>query len=174
MPPNPVLDIKLTRQLPNSRIFVSLSGTASRPTITLGSDPPLYDSTQVLAIVLGGDPDSRTPRDQTSTGDKAVGALSGLIIGKLKDQILPGLPIDVLKVGTGSDGFSSTRLEVGKWIGERIYVSYVHQFGATTGIRRKNSNEGAVQYRVGHGFSIDTRFGDAAVGALDFFWTLRF
>ena len=173
-PPNPALDLRLARQLPTTRVVVAVQGTLSQPTITLSSDPPIYDSSQVLAIVLGGDPDARTPRDQSRAEDRAVGALSGLIISKLRDQVLPGLPIDVLKVDTGPDGFGSTRLEVGKWIGDRVYVSYIHQFGVTTGIRRRNSNEGAVQYNVGHGLSINTLFGDAAVGALDLFWTLRF
>jgi autotransporter translocation and assembly factor TamB len=173
-PPNPAIDVRLARQLPTARIFIALQGTVSQPTITLGSDPPLYDSAQVLAIVLGGDPDARTPRDQPRVEDRAVGALSGLIIGRLKEQVLPGLPIDVLKVDTGPEGLATTRLEVGKWLGDRVYVSYIRQFGATTGIRRRNSNEGAVQYQVGRGVSIGTRFGDAAVGALDLFWTLRF
>jgi len=106
-----------------------------------------------------------------------TGALSSLIIGKLKDQLAPSLPIDVIKVETGNEGYTGlgeTRLEIGKYITDSVYLSYAHQFGSTSGTRRVNANEATLEYRFLKRYQLETAFGDAAVGRLNFYWTIRF
>ena len=94
-------------------------------------------------------------------------------MSKIKDQIAPGLPIDVFKVDE-SQGFGTTRVEVGKYLTDDVYVSYVHQFGQPNGLRRVNSNQAQIDYHFLRHYAIDTMYGDAGVGAVDFVWRLRF
>jgi autotransporter translocation and assembly factor TamB len=174
---DPELDVRITREVRDAVIAVEVQGTARNPKLLFSSDPPIYDETQIIGLVVSGDPGQSRTSDR-SLDQQVVGALSGIIIGKLKDQIAPGLPIDVLKVETGEQGYTglaSTRVELGKYITESIYVSYVHQFGELQiGARRLNANEANVQWRFRRHFEVNTRFGDAGVGALDFFWTFRY
>jgi autotransporter translocation and assembly factor TamB len=106
-----------------------------------------------------------------------TGVVSGLIIGKVKDAIAPRLPIDVIKLDVGGQdyaGVTQTRVEVGKYIADNVYLSYVHQFGSSSGLKRVNSNEAHVEYRFLRRYELGTVFGDAGVGSIDFYWTYRY
>ncbi len=175
--PDPELDVRLTRQLTDTMLVIEVHGTAKKPTLQLTSDPPIYDQSEVIAAILSGDPATQRVDDR-SLDQKVTGAVSGLLVGKIKDQIAPNLPIDVIKVDTGTEGatgFSDTRLEVGKYITDSIYVSYVHQFGSTfVGTQRFNANEANLEWRFRKRFAVDMAFGDAAVGRVNLFWTVRY
>jgi translocation and assembly module TamB len=174
---NPDLDVRITRELPAARIAIEVRGTAKKPQLTFSSEPPIYDESQIVGIVVSGDPGATRVSDR-SLDQKVVGALSSTIVRRIKDQIVPGLPIDVLKVDVGATGYTgieSTRVEVGKYLTENIYVSYVHQFGAVQiGTHKPNANEAAIEWRFKRNYGIATRFGDAGAGAIDFYWTLRY
>jgi translocation and assembly module TamB len=174
---DPALDVRITREITDTRVIVEVHGTAKKPTLVLASDPPIYDQSQIIGIIVSGDPGNQRI-DNRSTDQKVVGAISGVLVNKIKDQIAPGLPIDVIRVDTGTDssfgGLGTTRLEVGKYLTESVFVSYVRQFGTPNGLRKQNSNEANLEYRFLRRFAITSRFGDAGVGGLDFYWTLRY
>jgi translocation and assembly module TamB len=175
--PDPELDVRLTRQLSETMLVIEVHGTAKKPTLQLTSDPPIYDQSEVIAAILSGDPATQRVDDR-SLDQKVTGAVSGLLVGKIKDQIAPNLPIDVIKVDTGTEGatgLGDTRLEVGKYITDSVYVSYVHQFGSTfVGTQRFNSNEADLEWRFKKRFALETAFGDAAVGRVNLYWTIRY
>ena len=175
--PDPELDVRLTRELAETRLIIEVHGTAKKPQLTLTSDPPIYDQAQVIAAILSGDPATQRVDDR-SMDQKVTGAISGLLVGKIKDQIAPNLPIDVIKVDTGTEGatgLADTRVEVGKYITDSVYVSYVHQFGATfVGTQRINSNEANLEWRFKKRYELETAFGDAALGRVNLYWTIRY
>ena len=91
----------------------------------------------------------------------------------------PTLGLDVLRV-EGQEakddkgqatGDTDTRVEVGKYVTERIYLSYAHIFGAPV---NANQNEAHVEYRMTRRLMMETVFGDAGQGGLDTLWTYRF
>jgi autotransporter translocation and assembly factor TamB len=155
-------------------VGVEVTGSASRPNVHFISNPPIYSDSQVMLAMLGSDPGE--PTDNTPLGDKIGGAVSGLIVGQLKNQLAPHLPIDVIKVDVGdTPDFSQTRLEIGKYIKRNVYVSYVHQFGQLLiGTRILSANIGSVEYRFKRNYAVDLSIGDAPEGKADLYWTLRF
>ncbi len=175
--PNPELDVRMTRELSQTRLIIEVHGTAKKPKLVLASDPPIYDQSEVIAAILSGDPATQRVDDR-SLDSKVTGAISGLLVGKIKDQIAPNLPIDVIKVDTGTEGatgLGDTRIEVGKYITDSIYVSYVHQFGSTfVGTQRFNANEADLEWRFKKRYELETAFGDAAVGRVNLYWTVRY
>lgn len=175
---DPTLDIRVTRQRGDVSLAVNVSGTASKPRINLSSDPPIYNESEILALIISGDPAAQGG-DRASLNDKIVGAISGLIVGQLKKYIAPQLPIDVLKVdvaggGGGPVGVGQTRIEVGKFITPKLYLSYVHQFGQPSVLQPRNSNQATVEWRFAPRWQIEVTYGDANVGAADVFFRLRF
>ena len=148
--PNPELDVRLTRELSATRLIIQVHGTAKKPSLVLTSDPPIYDQSQVIAAILSGDPAAQRVDDR-SLDRKVTGVISSLLVNRIKDQIAPNLPIDVIKVDTGTEGstgLGDTRVEIGKYITDSIYVSYVHQFGSTfVGTQRFNANEANLEWR---------------------------
>jgi translocation and assembly module TamB len=173
---NPSLDVKITRELDAARIGAEVTGTAKKPVLRLFSEPSIYSETQVIQAMLGGDPGA--PTSDGGLDRKVTGALAGLLIGVIKNQLAPQLPIDVIKVDTGdgeNGGLGSTRIELGKYITESIYVGYVHQFGQIQiGTRRLSQNQGDFEYRFKRRYALELSIGDAPAGKADLFWTLRF
>ncbi len=189
-PPNPTLDVRISRQLANGvNLILGVSGTAKQPRILLQSDPATYDQTQIIAILLTGDPKDDSAKNP-GAGSRALGLLSGLIVSQLKDQISQILPIDVLKIetgGAGAGGLSNTRVEAGRYIGENLYLGVVHQFGNITFAGRKqNRNEARLEwqflrnvefeerFKFLRNLELDTRIGDEGVGSLGFALRFRF
>ena len=102
----------------------------------------------------------------------------GRVVSVAYLAIAPNLPIDVIKVDTGTEGatgLGDTRVEVGKYITDSVYVSYVHQFGSTfVGTQRFNANEADLEWRFKKHYELEKGFGDAAVGKVNLFWTIRY
>ena len=173
---NPALDLKLSRQYPEALVVIELHGTPKKPQLRLTSDPAVYDQAQIVSLILtgqtGGQPASGKSFDPTA-------AVATAVLSKLADKVAPALGLDVLRV-EGQDvkndkgeatGDTDTRVEVGKYVSERIYLSYAHIFGAPD---NANQNEAHVEYRMTRRVVMETVFGDAGQGGLDTLWTYRF
>ncbi len=175
-PSNPHLDIRISRAVSDAVIGVGVSGTASKPKLDLTSNPPVYDESDILVLVLSGDP-GNSRASEASLNSEVVGTISGLVVSQIKNVLAPKLPIDVIKINNDEySGIGDTRLEVGKYITQNIYVSYVHQFGTvqSIGSAATNANEAHLEYRFLHRYELDTSFGDNDVGGIDLYWTTRF
>ena len=175
-PVDPEVEVRITRQLKEAMLVIGVHGSGIKPTLDLSSDPPIYDKSEMLGIILSGDPSGQRVSDR-GLDQKVVGAVSGMVLGKLKDTLAPSLPIDLIHVQTGSDGYTGlaqTRVEVGKFITDKLYVSYVHQFGGSSPSSVSNSNEAHVEYRFRPEYEVDTTFGDAGTGGVDVYWTHRY
>jgi autotransporter translocation and assembly factor TamB len=176
IPIDPSLNLRLTRAVRDATIAIDIRGTAGRPEVALSSDPPIYDTAQIVGIIVSGNPGNQRVSGQAAD-ELVVGALSGVVVGRILDQIAPGLPIDVIRVGGGEDqgGLAPRRLEIGHYITDRIYVGYAHQFGDTmSDLHRYNTAEATVEYRLGTSFTATVRYGDGGVGGLTFSWIWRF
>lgn len=171
VPPNPLLNIVLWRKIDDATIYILVGGTARHPTITFRSDPAIYDQAQVIGIVLSG---SRGGSIQ----QQALGALSGLLVGKLKDSLGKAVPVDVIKFDVGGNdasGANQSSLEVGKYLRDNLYLSYTHRFGSPSTILHKlNNDQVALEWSFLPDYQINLMAGDQGVGALNLYWTRRF
>jgi translocation and assembly module TamB len=68
-------------------------------------------------------------------------------------------------------GQTDTRVEIGRYVGDRIYLSYAHVFGASD---TQNSNEAQIEYRLTGRWIVETVLGDSGVGGIDALWTHRY
>lgn len=173
-PVTPRLDLRLAHTFPEATVTVELRGTAARPELRFRSDPPIYDQAQIVSLVLtghlSGAPGGPSP-DPTAV-------IASAVLGQLADKLAPQLGLDVLKVERAaatpeqqSAGLLAQRVEIGKYVTERIYVSYAHVFGAN---ETQNTNEAQAEYRLTADWMAQTVFGDAGVGGVDAFWTRRY
>jgi translocation and assembly module TamB len=173
---NPHLDILLEHQYPDARVLVQLTGTPKKPRLRLTSDPPVYDQAQIVSLVLTGQPGGQPSNGKSFDPTAAV---TTAVLSKLADKLAPEVGLDVLRVENveqrneegQATGDANTRIEVGKYISDRIYLSYAHVFGAT---ETANQNEAHVEYRLTRRWMLETIFGDAGVGGVDALWTLRY
>lgn len=174
---NPVLDVRLARQYPDVRVTMGVSGTLKYPQLVLKSDPPGYDKSQLISLVVTG----RSEQGKAQGGTDALAAIvmQSLLRG-LAGPVTQQIGIDVLRVGVDSQqaqlgqhakGTRAT-LEVGKWLTEKLYVGYERGFGASDGT--KNTNTLKLEYQLAPRLMLEGAFGDAGVGGLDLLWMYRY
>jgi translocation-and-assembly-module (TAM) inner membrane subunit TamB-like protein len=142
--------------------------------VRLSSDPPIYDQAQLVSLILAGRPGEE--RVALRALDRQVaGLVSGLVVQKIEEQLAPSLPIDVVRPLDQQSyaELSQSPLEVGRFVSDRIYVGYEHRSGPNMGRSAANANEARAEYRLGHGWEVDTIFGDGGVGGIYLFWTKK-
>ncbi len=169
---DPALDIVIKRAVGDAMVIIRLRGTLDHPELELSSEPPVYNRSQIIGIIVSGDPGST--RISSASDQTIVGAISGVLVNQLRSQIAPGLPIDVIRIDSDSALAGTSRLEVGKYLTQSIYLSYLHQFGTPSGLHPVNANEAQLQYRFLRHYQVETKFGDAGVGAVNFYWSRRY
>lgn len=172
-PPNPLLDISISRKVEDATIYILVTGSAKKPVISFRSDPATYDQGQIIAMVLSG-----SSRGGGSIQQQALGALSSLVVGKLKDQLGAAVPVDVIKFDVGGNdamGANQSSLEIGKYLRDNLYLSYTHRFGnPSTILRRMNNDQVALEWWFLRNYQIHLMGGDQGVGSLNLYWNKRF
>src|SRR5262249_43513447 len=136
------------------------------------AEPGTYEQAQILAWVLGGDPDQPSTSDSQPLQDRAVGVASNLLLGQVQSQLRNALPIDVINVQVGeSTSSTTTRIEVGKWLTDRLFVGYQARLNAPD---TENVNEAEVKFKLGRRWFLDAFFGDRSVGGADVIWSKNY
>lgn len=125
----PVLDIKATTRVRTYRIDLSLVGPLDRFDLSLSSDPPLRDQTEILALLTFG----KTP-EEISQASKEIGAAeaASLLTGEIQEVVeekveaitgIDRIQVDPYYSSTRSAG--TPRVTVSKRLWEdRFYVTY--------------------------------------------------
>lgn len=165
---DPYLDLTADTRTPQADVTVAIRGRLSRPELKLRSRPSLTEG-QIFALLLTGTADTQES-DPKKTQASAAGLLvnfSNPTLSRFADQ---KLGIDRIKFGFADD-VTQPVLSVGKHLTKKIYAetSYHHNAPART-----NRIEGSIEYRFKPAWSVETFFGDAAVGGLDVFWRRSF
>jgi autotransporter translocation and assembly factor TamB len=161
VPVDPDLSVELWRTFPTAYVSIEVNGTLSDPRISFSSDVPEYDDMQVLAIVLGQDPEE-TDNATVPPQQHAAGAVANVLAGRIRETLK--IPIDVVR--TYPDGY-----ELGKWIGERVLVGYRYR---NTPDATKNESEGTVEWRLRRNMVFEGFYGNNSVGGADILYIIRF
>src|SRR5262249_15908004 len=155
-------DVEISHEFQTTTVYVDVTGTVREPRIDLRANPGSYDQAQILGWVLGGDPDQPSSSDKQPLQDRAVGVASNVLLGQVNSQLRNILAIDVVNVQTGEGANqTTTRVEVGKWVTEKLFVGYQGRIEAD---ETQNANEAEIQYRFARRWLLDAFFGDRGVG----------
>ena len=153
-------------------VTLSVRGLLSDLSVKATSEPPLPETAIYTLLATGrrelGDGGGGGGR---GTGAQAASVVGGLVAGQLKRTLAEKLPLDVLNLEVGgSEGLSQARLEVGRYLGEKLYVGYTQRFGAVSSVR-ENTGTVRLEYQISPRFSLRGEFGDARQGGLDLLWS---
>ncbi|MBZ5715704.1 translocation/assembly module TamB [Nannocystis pusilla] len=165
---DPFLDLIAEARTPQADVTVTLRGRLSRPELHLRSQPPLTEP-QIFSLLVSGSADSNET-DPRKAQASAAGLLVNFSNPTLARFAESRLGIDRIKLGFAAD-ITQPVLTVGKHLSKSIYVETTYHHNAPP---RQNRIEAQVEYRFAPGWSVETFFGDAAVGGLDVFWRHRF
>ena len=174
--PDPALDVELAHSFDGVMVLIGVRGTAKHPELVLTSEPPIYDRSQIISLILTGRVDQRNTGDDESDKTVAIAnAVTQMILGGTVRKIGKKVGLDVAKVNIGETKDKKTgektlraEAEIGRYITERLYLGYRPIFGAA---QDENAHEFLLEYRISLRWLLAAAFGDAGVGGLDLLWT---
>ncbi|MEM4658785.1 MAG: translocation/assembly module TamB domain-containing protein [Candidatus Methanosuratincola sp.] len=168
---NPSLDVHALYRAGGVKIFINVTGTAQKQVLNLTSDPPMDDADIISYILFG------TSTDKIGAGARAsiqqtAGKIAGGIAAKELNKLLgERLALDVLSIG-GAGG--ETEVEVGKYITDRLYVSYerrpLEPYSTT---QPEFTNRLRVEYIITNYLTAESATGGEDAG-LDLFFYFRY
>lgn len=116
-------------------------------------------------ILFGRDPELLIAAEQNLLGEQSTGMLMGMATRELQSRIAQSLNLDLVQVEMRSAS-EIDRVTVGKYIGDRLFVTYEDQIG--------QGREFGVEYELFPRFSLESRFEETPDGqvqpSLRFTW----
>jgi hypothetical protein len=121
-------------------ISVLVSGSFTQPTILLreGTGVDLFGLAEVVSsdeqalylsyILFGRAPEDLIAAEQNLLGEQSAGLVLGMATRELQSRLADRLNLDVVQVEMGSAS-SISRVSVGKYINDRLFVTYEDQIG---------------------------------------------
>ena len=161
---DPFIRVVARTSTPVAEVTATFSGRLSRPKLDFRSEPSMTQS-QILTLLLTGSPDA-SEADESRVLAQAAALLATFENPQLSAFLSSRLGIDHVGLSFGDD-VNQPILSVGKRLTRKIYVETAYKVNAP---RRQNRVEARVEYQFAPRWTIETYFGDAAVGGLDVFW----
>ena len=136
---DPLLDLTAEHSTSGLTAMVRVSGSVSRPKITLSSRPPLPESEIASRVMFGTESSNLTPAQSLQLAS-AIATYSGTggAIGIL-DKTRRALGVDVINFAESEQNPDSTRVSVGKYVTDGVYLEL--ERGADEGSRTSTTVE---------------------------------
>ena len=147
-----------------AEVTATIKGRVSHPELIFSAEPAMSQS-QILTLLLTGSPDA-SEADEQRVLAQAAALLATFENPALSNFLSSRLGIDRVGLSFGDD-VNQPILAVGKRLSKRIYVETAFKFNAP---RNRNRVEVRVEYEFRPNWTLETFFGDAAVGGVDLFW----
>jgi len=167
---DPTIFVKVARDYGAVTVYLTLTGTARHPRETLSSSPASYSQDQLLAVVLGDNPDTEDVGVATDA-QKAVNLGAPVLLKGLR-EISSDVPSFAFSVDSvqGASGAPASRYNVGKWFGDDTHVvgRYAPDVVGTL------TWEVVVEWRLLRELVLEGIAGGRAWGGADLLWVHRF
>jgi translocation and assembly module TamB len=153
-------------------VFATVTGQLPQFVIHLTSNPPMSES-DIFTLIATGRKQLREGSTQAIAGEQAASVVGAFAASQIKSVLSKKVPIDVLSVEAGTDGFRGTRVEAGKYLTDQLYLGANVRYGADP---RKGENTGEVklEYQFTPHWNLDAFGGDAGAFGMDLVWRRDF
>ena len=166
--PDPLLALTALYEVPKVKIYVNVTGSASKPALILTSDPSM-DQNDIISYLLFGSPVNNLSGSNSNQLQNMAGSFVGGMVGNTMKEILgKEFALDVFQFEGGSGGLEGSAVTVGKYIAPRIFVTFKHSTAQDTG------DELQVEYEVSDNISIQSQIGDDQNTGADITWSYEF
>ncbi|NTX11724.1 translocation/assembly module TamB domain-containing protein [Myxococcus sp. CA056] len=154
----------------NITVFVTIRGQGRDITLKPTSEPPLPESEIYTLLATGRRTLERGSGASMTASAQAASVVGSLVANEARKALAAKLPLDVISIEAGGAGIAGTKLEVGTYVTDKIYVGYTGRVGANIQ-QGENSNAVRFEYQFGPRWSLEGQYGDARSGGLDLIWT---
>ncbi|MCA9663044.1 MAG: translocation/assembly module TamB domain-containing protein, partial [Myxococcales bacterium] len=160
----PFVDVVAVTDVQTTRVSVIVRGRLPKPELILQSTPPMEESA-ILKLLLVGD-ENAADGDEGQVLAGAASLLAAFQNSALRNYVNERTGIDQLAL-TFDEDVSQPVLSVGKRVSEDLYVETAMRVNPKRG---KNRVEARIEYEIAPHWTVESFFGDAAVGGIDLFW----
>nr|WP_316644001.1 translocation/assembly module TamB domain-containing protein [uncultured Roseateles sp.] len=157
---NPRLDVIATRPNTDTRVGVTVTGTARNPRIRLFSEPELSETEKLSWLVLGRGSDGLGRTDTALLQRAALALLTGEGEGATA-KLVQSLGLDELSLKQSDGEVRETIVRLGKQLSRRWYVGYERGLNSTTG-------NWQLIYRIAQRFTLRAQSGSD--NSMDLIW----
>lgn len=171
-PSTPFLNLTAQEaRLDQVAVFLEVRGSGEELAVSSSGDQSLSEL-DIYGRLARGQP---SPGGQvTGAGQAAtfVGSFAGSFLRRLIGARLP-IPLDVVAVEAGQAGLPAASVQVGTYLGDRLFLGYASRPAADP---RRGENQSAVriEYRLGRRWAFQAEYGNANAGGADLLWVRRF
>lgn len=119
---DPLLDLKAEHEASRLTAFLNVTGTASKPKISLTSRPPMPESEIASQVLFGTDSSNLSPAQSLQLAS-TLAAISGAGgAGGILDATRRTLGVDVIDFAESEEDPEKTRVSVGKYVTDGVYI----------------------------------------------------
>ncbi|CAM3505296.1 translocation/assembly module TamB [Corallococcus soli] len=154
-------------------VFVTVRGQGKEITLKTSSDPALPESEIYTLLATGRRTLERGSGASMNASAQAASVVGSFVANEARKAIAAKLPLDVLSIEAGDSGIAGTKLEVGTYVTDKIYVGYTGRVGANLQ-KGENANAVRFQYLFSPRWSLEGMYGDARSGGLDLIWSKEY
>ena len=163
--PDPLLDITAIYEVSKTKIYINVTGSASKPALILTSDPSMDQSDILAYLLFGSSVNSLSGSNSNQLQSMAGSFLGGMVSDTLKGILGKEFALDVFQFQGGGGDVEGSALTVGKYIAPRIFVTFKHGFA------QNQSDQLQVQYEISDSLSIESQIGSEQNTGADITWT---
>jgi translocation and assembly module TamB len=141
--PNPILDLRATREIDGVEARVHVLGTARAPELQLSSSPPLDEADILSLIVFNRSINDLNEGERVSLAQRAGAVAGGFVAAPLAQSIGRALDVDLFEIhATDESGLLGPGVTLGQQIGEHLFLKFHQQFGA------QDTSEFILEYQI--------------------------
>jgi translocation and assembly module TamB len=164
---DPGLDIVARHKVSQYQVELVIGGYASKPTLTLRSDPAL-EQAEILSVLLFGKPTMDLNQgEKNALQNQALKTAANFISSDLRQSVAGKLGVDTLEFGVG-DNLRGGEISAGKYVTPDVFVSTKQQIGT------EQQQEYAIEYDIAPNWQIRSSTSPQGNSGVDIFWRKRY
>ena len=164
---DPSLDIVARYKVSQYQVDLVIGGYASKPTLTLRSDPSL-EQAEILSVLLFGKPTADLNQGEKNVlQTQALKTAANFISSDLRQSVAGKLGVDTLEFGVG-DNLSGGQVSAGKYVTQDVFVSTKQQVGG------EKQQEYSVEYDITPNWQFKSSTSPQGNSGSDIFWHKRY
>jgi autotransporter translocation and assembly factor TamB len=162
---DPSLDLVLATTVEDRIIRVLFQGTATKPELSLTSEPELTEGDIMSLLVFGRTTDELDNDQVDLLGSRAKDIAAAFGTSKLETKLAQQLGVDMVRIGKESGNGGGSSLIIGKYISPRVLLKYEQVLEERT---RFFVN---LEYFLTRHFKVETLIGHQSQSAVELNWT---
>jgi len=165
---DPGLDIVARYKVSQYQVDLVIGGIASKPTLTLRSNPSL-EQAEILSVLLFGKPTADLNQgEKNALQSQALKTAANFISSDLRQSVASKLGVDTLEFGVG-DNLSGGEVSAGKYVTQDVFVSTKQQLGG-----EQQQQEYAIEYDLAPNWQLRSSTSPQGKSGSDIFWRKRY